>query len=166
MSGEAALYLGLCVTAVVFAVHAPKGDRLAATTLACGLLGNWLFVAWTYAGASPQAWLRAQGLPFHAPDLWAIADLCLGVLAVRVGLHRWWGWAVFSLCMLHLCMHPARPLLGDALYTFWLDKVLLAQIAVFILIGGRGIADRLSFRLGLFRLGSLVKGIFAKVVRS
>lgn len=166
MTGEALIYLGLCMGAVVFAVHAPRGERLAASILAGGLLANWLFVAWTYAALSPQAAIRGWGLPIHATDLWAMADLALGALAVRVGWHRWWGWAVFSLSMGHLCMHPARPLLGDALYTFWLDKILLAQVAVFILIGGRGIANRLSFRARLHRLGGIAQRVFAKVARS
>jgi hypothetical protein len=165
MTGEALIYLGLCMGTVVFAAHAPKGERLAASILAGGLLANWLFVAWTYAPMSPQAAIRSWGLPIHATDLWAVADLALGALAVRVGWHRWWGWAVFSLCMAHLCMHPARPLIGDELYTFWLDKILLAQVAVFILIGGRGIANRLSFRARLHRLGGFTQRFLAKVAR-
>jgi len=172
MTGEAAIYLGLCVGAVAFASQAPKGDRLAASILASGLLANWLLVEWTYSTLSPQAAIRAWGLSVTATDLWAIADLALGVLAVRTGWHRWWGWAVFLLCMAQLCFHPARPLLGDALYTFWLDKILLAQVAVFILIGGRRVANRLSSSARLRWLGRTAQGLtprrlraLAKVVR-
>lgn len=166
MTGEAMVYLGLCVGALAFATHAPKGDRLAASILASGLLANWLFGAWTYANLSPQAAFRDWGVPVRATDLWALADLALGALAVRVGWHRWWGWAVFFLCMAQLCMHPARPLIGDTLYTFWLDKILLAQVAVFILIGGRGVANRLSSGARLYRLGRTAKGLHSKVARS
>jgi hypothetical protein len=166
MTAEAIVYLALCVGAVTFATHAPKGERLAASILAAGLLANWLFVAWTYATSSPQAAIRSWGLPIHATDLWAIADLALGALAVRVGWHRWWGWAVFSLSMGHLCMHPARSLIGDTLYTFWLDKILLAQVAVFILIGGRGIANRLSFRARLHWVGGFAQGLFTRSARA
>ncbi len=166
MNVEAIIYFGLCLAAVAFAAHAPAGDRLRAVLLALGLVLNWLFVAWTYAPVSPQSLIRSAGLPIATVDLWAIADLALGAWAVRVGWRHWWGWTVFAFCICHLCMHPMRPLLGDALYTFWLDKILLAQVAVFILIGGRKVANRLSNSARLHRLGGIAQGLFAKVARS
>jgi len=173
VSSEAVIYFGLCVLAIVFAAHAPKGDRTHAGLLAMCLTLNWLFVQWTYAAMSPQAMIRGAGLPIGTVDLWAIADLALGWVSVRIGWNRWWGWAIFALCMAQLCFHPARPLLGDALYTFWLDKILLAQVAVFILIGGRRVANRLSSSARLRWLGRTAQGLtprrlraLAKVVRS
>lgn len=164
MSGEAVIYFGLCVLAIVFAAHAPKGDRTNAALLALCLTFNWLFIQWTYAAMSPQAVIRAAGLPIGTVDLWAIADLALGWASVRIGWNRWWGWTMFALCIAHLCMHPARPLIGDEIYTFWLDKILLAQVAVFILIGGRKVANRLSNSARLHRLGGFAQGLLARLI--
>lgn len=152
MSCEALIYLGLCLGAVVFAAHAPVGQRLAAFVLAAGIVLNWCFVEWTYSASSPQAWLRAQGIPTSAVDLWTVADLYVGVLALVTGRLRWWGWAVYMLCMTQIGAHSYRSQLSDENYTFWLDKMLLAQVAVFFLLGGKGVSDRMCSLLGLHRL--------------
>lgn len=167
MSQEALIYLGLCAGAIVFACHASKDQRLASVTLAIGLLTNWLLVEWTYAGAaSPQATLRGWGMPASAVDLWAIFDLSLGVLAIVTGRTRWWGWAIYGLCLAQVMTHVLRVHFTDATYTFWLDKMLLAQVAVFVLLGGRGVSDRMFSLLGLRRLGRASKRGLAKVVES
>lgn len=169
MSCEALIYLGLCLAAVVFAVHAPVGQRLAAFALAAGIALNWCFVEWTYSASSPQAWLRAQGIPTSSVDLWTIADLCVGVLAIFTGRLRWWGWAVYMLCMTQVFAHSFRAQMSDENYTFWLDKMLLAQVAVFFLLGGKGVSDRLCSLLGLYRLertSPQALGNVSKVARS
>jgi len=152
MSCEALIYFGLCLAAVMFSIHAPVGQRLAAFVLAAGIALNWCFVEWTYSASSPQAWLRAQGIPTSAVDLWTIADLSVGVLAIFTGRLRWWGWVVYMLCMTQVFAHSFRGQLSDENYTFWLDKMLLAQVAVFFLLGGKGVSDRMCSLLGLHRL--------------
>lgn len=169
MSCEALIYFGLCLAAVVFAVHAPVGQRLAAFVLAAGIVLDWCFVEWTYSASSPQAWLRAQGIPTSAVDLWTIADLSVGVLAIFTGRLRWWGWSIYMLCMAQVFTHSFRTQLSDENYTFWLDKMLLAQVAVFFLLGGKGVSDRLCSLLGLYRLertSPQALGNVSKVARS
>lgn len=169
MTFEALIYPGLCFGAAVFAAHAPLGQRLSAIGLSLVLLANWFFVEWTYTAHPPQAWLRAQGVPSSAVDLWTVADMVLAFAALFFARLRWWGWAIYILCMMQIGAHSFRSNMTDENYTFWLDKMLLAQVAVFLLLGGKGVSDRLSNVFGFHRLernSSQALGRTDKVVRS
>lgn len=85
--------------------------------------------------------------------LWAVADAVFGVLAIRLAWRFWLGWAVWALSILHVCFHIGHFWLADETYTFWLDAILLAQLACFLKVGGNGVRDRL---LGSLDLGRLV----------
>lgn len=150
---DAALYLVLCGAAIWFAAHSPIDQRRDAVTVAGALLANWLFCAWTYvAPASVQE---------LAPDLWAVADMAVGALAVMLAWRHWWGWAIYGLVMAQECFHAARGVVGVDAYLTALDRLLLAMIACFIVLGGRGVAQRVSawlHRVSDFRrVGSLAR---------
>lgn len=158
---EALVYAGLCAAACGFAVCAPRGQRLAAFVVAVALNANWWICAWTYSASPPQA-----ALGISAVDLWCLLDLSVGVSALVAGVRHWWGWALWFLAVGQECFHMGHFLLENQTYTFWLDKLLLAQVAVFVLIGGRRVSTWLLGVLGVHRLGSASKWGLAKVVRS
>lgn len=132
------IYGALLLAAMAFAAHAPKEERAAALCLSALLLGNWLLCGWTYAEHPPQRWVGIT-----AVDLWSIADALLGAAAVALTC-RWWGWAIWSLTVMQIALHLFRGAMPDAAYTGWLDVLLQAQIACFLVLGGRGVSDRIG----------------------
>lgn len=144
MPTEDALYLGLCVVALVVAAHAPEDQRNGAFLAALLLLANWLLCGWTYQANAPQIWLRSKGLPVAAVDIWVCADVAMGGLSLLLAKVRWWGWILWSIAVAQVSFHYFNEALTDAAYLFWLDKLLLAQIACFILIGGNGVVQRVG----------------------
>jgi hypothetical protein len=158
---EALTYAGLCAAAFGLAAFAPRGQRLRAMLVAATLNLNWWLCAWTYSTYPPQT---ALGL--SATDLWCIFDMSLGVIAVASGVRHWWGWALWFIAIAQECFHVGRFLFVDETYTFWLDKLLLAQVAVFFFIGGRGVYNWLLGIFSFYRLGNAPERRLAKVVRS
>lgn len=158
---EALTYAGLCAAACGFAACAPRGQRFGALTVAASLNANWWICAWSYSSSSPQA-----ALGITAIDLWCLLDLAVGVTALVAGVRHWWGWALWFIAIGQECFHMGHFLLENQMYTFWLDKLLLAQVAVFFLIGGRSVSNWLLGVLGVRRLGDASKWGLAKVVQS
>lgn len=150
MSG-AAVYLGLCVAAVLVAACAPVPARRRAVAAALVLLANWLFCEWTYAANAPQNLLYWRtGLYVEAFRWWAAADLVTALLGFLLGRDHWWGVALLLIGMFQMVPHHAREIeaISKPLYLFTLDKLLLAQIALFFMIGGRGVGDGIVRFLG------------------
>jgi len=129
------MYLALCLAAILFATHAPKGQCRVASAAALALLGNWLVCRLPYTGPG-----FAQT---HYLELWTVADLGFGLTAIALGFRHWWGWALLSFAIAQQLCHLTHMALGAGAYLDALDGLLRAQIAVFILIGGKGVADRL-----------------------
>lgn len=127
------MYLALCLAAILFAAHAPADQRRAASVVALGLLANWMVCGWAYT--APAIVQR------HAVDLWTIADLTFGLFALWHGYRHWWGWALWGSTIIQQCLHVTHAALGATHYLDALDGLLRAQIAVFLLLGGKGIAD-------------------------
>ena len=129
------MYLALCLAAVVFAMHAPRDQRYAAIPVALALVANWLICQIPYMGPGFAE--------THYLDIWSAADLVFGLYAIKQGFRHWWGWAFLGFAITQQCLHLARSVLGATYYLDALDGLLRAQIAVFILMGGKGVADRL-----------------------
>lgn len=136
--------LVLCVVAVIVAGHAPPEHRRVAVALAAGCLANWLFCGWTY-----RAPVLVQR---HAIELWTMADAAVGMAAVTLAHRFWLGWAVWAVSIVQVGFHLLHAQMADAAYLFWLDKLLLAQLACFLMVGGNGVRDRLSAGVDLRRL--------------
>jgi len=144
--------------AVTCAFHAPAPQRRAARVLGLALLGNWLTCGLPYV----------RDTVIDPVDLWAVMDATLGAVAITLS-RRWWGWAVWALAVCQVCFHLCHGLLEDALYTWWLDRLLEAMVAVFLLLGGRGVYDWFS-GLGAARpwrhwLVRRAVGVLPRVVR-
>jgi hypothetical protein len=129
------MYLALCLTAIVFAMHAPAGQRRGASATALALVCNWLICRLSYTGPGFTE--------THYLELWTAADLVFGLTAIALGFRHWWGWAFLGFAIAQQLCHLTHTALGASVYLDALDGLLRAQIAVFILIGGKGVADRL-----------------------
>jgi hypothetical protein len=129
------MYLALCIAAVIFAMHAPADQRRAASVVAWALLGTWFVCGLPYQGPG-----FAQS---HYIDIWTVADTAFGLFAIWQGHRHWWGWALLGSTMAQVTLHGFNSVISAAHYLDALDGLLRAQIAVFILIGGKGVADRL-----------------------
>lgn len=158
MPTEDALYLGLCVVALVVAAHAPEDQRNGAVTIAALLLANWLLCAWTYAASSPQAFARAYGVPLSGIDLWVFADTIVGASAIALSKARAWGWALWGISVAQLTLHYFNEGMSEVAYLYALDKLLLAQIAVVIWLGSKGVGQRVGrWRDRVSRMGRMVR---------
>lgn len=136
---------GMCAVAIVFAAHAPD-HRSAAVTLAALMTLGWAFYVSAWTDASPAMALAALGLPVTNKDMWSVMDALFGFAAIALAFMTWWGWALWATALTATAMHLSyRYGAGDFdAYSHVLDKILLAQMAIFYVIGGRGVADRIA----------------------
>lgn len=144
----------LCLVAIFFAAHVKEG-RVEAICLAALLFSNFVFCALGYTDHAPKYALHRLGLDISTKELWAIADAIFGSLTM-IAFRFWWAWALWAGAITQVLLHAARISLGldEFIYSDALQVVLLGQIAVFFLIGGRGVRDwinRLVDRIRVFR---------------
>lgn len=134
----------LCVVAIACATRVKPG-REQAVPLAVLLLANFIFCNLAYTDYAPKHALEALGIEATSKDLWMLADTLLAGAAVTIAYDRWWGWAFGLAGFVQLGIHAAylaNMYVGD-FYTDRLSNVLHAQIAVFFLLGGRGVGSLL-----------------------
>ncbi len=145
MNWSFALFHGfLCLCAVFFAAHA-RVNRGGAISLAVIMTIGWAFYVSAWTPANPGAALKAAGVGITNKDLWAINDALFGAAAIGLAWSVWWGWAFWMAALTATAAHLAYKFGGQDFETYstLLDNILRAQIALFFLIGGRGVADRL-----------------------
>lgn len=145
---------GLCAAAIAFAAHVPKAKgRREALCLAVVLAANFIFCALGYTGFAPKLALRRIGVELSTKELWAIADAIFGCLTAFAFVY-WWAWVLWAGALAHVLLHGFRIYfdLDEFAYTDSLQIVLLAQIAIFFLIGGRGVGNRVHRGLDNCRL--------------
>ena len=149
MDWSFALFNGaLCVLAVVFAAHTSSARRVA-LPLAALLFVGWFeyILAWTpFKPAN-----LFHGL-LNSKDLWSIMDGIFGALAITTAYRYWWGWVLLLTSLCQEVFHAAYWLrvYDFEVYSSFLDIALLAQIGVFVLIGGRGVRDHLHRGIARF----------------
>lgn len=135
----------LCAAAILVAAHLPthKG-RIEAVALAALLLVLFLVCAtgWTAFGRA-----QAAGFGLKVKEVWAILDALYGCAAVAIAFRYWWAWALWAICVVQEFWHYAQMLYDlnenvyPDLYSNGLTWMLWAQIALFLLIGGRYARD-------------------------
>lgn len=158
LSADSAFYLVLCVAAIGFAAHSPRYDRIGAVVASAMLLANWLICAATYAVYSPQSVARDIGIPMTGIDVWACADATLGGVVLTLSRARWWGWVLWAIAMAQLALHGFNTHMIDAVYLGALDKLLIAQVAIFIFLGSNGVVQRISgWRDSISRIRRVVR---------
>lgn len=126
---------------IVFGAHFPVGEKRSGLVLSLLLTATWLVYisAWTSTPVGPALGLLNR-------DVWQFDDCFVGVVALALGYRRWWGWAIWSGAMTFEMFHQAYVwgLWDFEAYSYTMDKVLLLQLAVFLIVGGPGIGARIS----------------------
>jgi hypothetical protein len=166
MSGEQLLYFGLCVASLLFAAHVPAMQRAPAIASATAILTNWAFGQWTYAPAAPQNLIfYSTGFYLQPYQMWAAVDCAATMVAIIAGRRWWWGWALLWLGMAWQVLHTLRDygLLSGAPYLAWLDAVLLGHIAVFVVIGEKGMRDAVRVHASVGVRGVVSRRALSKV---
>lgn len=159
-----ALFHGfLCLCAIFFAAHV-RENRSGAMALACLMTAGWVLYVSAWSPANPGAALKALGVPIVNKDLWAMSDALFGAAAIGLAWFTWWGWAFWMAALTATGAHLAYKFGADDFeaYSTLLDNILRAQIALFFLIGGRGVADRLLSLRVLRRLRGSAAPAFHK----
>lgn len=141
----------LCLGAALFASFA-KGGRREAFWCASALGINFLFCALVFTPLSPAIVFGST-----IKETWMAADTMLGAACVLMAYRYWWGYAMCALAIIQVGLHGAmiEHVIDGSTYSENLDIVLHAQVAVFFLIGGRGIGDLLRNSLVLRSLPRL-----------
>jgi len=142
----------LCVTAIMFAALASSGRR-EALPLAALLFADWLLYVLSWTPYKPANLF--PGL-LNSKDLWSIMDGIFGACAIVTAYRYWWGWALLLSVMCQEVLHAAYWLrvYDFETYSGFLDITFLAQVALFLVLGGRGVRDYLNRcidRLGVSR---------------
>lgn len=131
----------LCALSIVFAAHTGTARRVA-LPLAALLFVGWFeyILAWTPLKPANLF----LGL-LNSKDLWAIMDGIFGALAVTTAYRYWWGWGLLLTSLCQETLHAAYWLgaYDFGVYSGFLDVTFLAQIGVFVFMGGRGVRDSL-----------------------
>lgn len=142
----------LCVAAIGVAAAVKRG-RVEALVLSGLLLANFLFCNLAYTPYAPKYGLAALGIAVTSKELWMLADTLLAASCALVAFRRWWGWALWAAGAVQIITHLAYSfdLFSPDAYSDILQVVLLAQLAVFFMIGGPGVVDLLHSALAHFR---------------
>ncbi len=142
----------LLAAAMFFAANAKQGSR-EASLAALGLACNFLFCALAFTDYSPKIALQGMGIAMSNKETWMLADTVLGASCMLLAWRYWWGFTLCFAAMAQVLIHGARisGTMPEAAYTQTLDAVLHAQMAVFFLIGGRGVGDLLHSTLARHR---------------
>ena len=143
----------LCIL-VWFCVHNfPQGQRGDGKFAASALTLNWLLYISTKQGfydligtdISP-AYLINHSLGYLAVSheaIWAYTDALTAVLIVIVCYKFWWAYALWALYTMQLYMHYLRnaSVMDFSAYSYILDLLFVALVAVFVTVGGKGTLD-------------------------
>lgn len=132
----------LCAAALGFAAFVRNGRR-EAVILATLLSANFLFCNLAYTDFAPKLAFNAIGIEATSKDLWMLADTAFAGAAFMIAYNRMWGWALGAMGFVQLGIHGARlaNLCDGETYSDALGYVLHAQLAVFFVTGGPGIAE-------------------------
>ncbi len=131
--------------AIVCAFGLPEHQRRGGVGLAVLLGASWLHFVLSYSSRPPVALLWNLGIYVASNDVWALLDGLLAFFAALCWAHdrrAWWAAAIYALALTQVVMHGLYwdlRLLPKPAYYGGLDKLFLAQVAVFILTAGGGI---------------------------
>lgn len=142
----------LILGAMWFASYA-KAGRKEAVLCSIALAANFLLCALSFTDTSMKSALSVIGFSMTHKETWMLADTLLGAFCVTVAYRRLWAYALCAMCMGQIGVHAAlmeHVIDGDA-YSEILDIVLHAQVAVFYLLGGRGVGQLLRSSIAGFR---------------
>lgn len=145
----------LMLVAVFFATYVDKDRRGEAVAAALVLLAVWVLyvLSWTPLSLARGA-SAVLDVKVSSQDLWPVVDALAAMGIVLACFRRWWGWALWATLAAQVLIHYGNQQwsFDFGTYSHVLDGLFLAQIAIFILIGGRGVVDLLHRGIGRLRL--------------
>ncbi len=159
----------LLAAVAVGSLGAPRGQRRMVLFAGFVLVVNWLFYAssWVAPAYSP-AWVIHDQTNIDATprQMWALTDAVSATLILGVGItvqHRAEKWclALWLLLVCQIATHGlvASDAIGAGVSLKILDLFFYGQLAVFLLIGRKGVSD--VVRELVLRLGSRRRDLFA-----
>jgi len=152
-------YGALVAVAIICAAHVPNKEPRGAALIAASILAmNWVVFVLAYSAE----WLGTDIAPAslindivgsHSVSheaTWAYADAFAAMSIVLIAFRHWWAYALWALYILQIAQHFSQSIgNGDfGLYSYGLDLIFVAMVAVFILIGGKGTLNHVSRIIG------------------
>lgn len=137
---------GLLATALVFAWHAPLDQRRQAV-LCWGIIAlDWLNYVLSWTPFALHFALKAIGINILSEEIWPIVDAVAAIAVVAVAYDKLWAWMLWVCLVIQVTKSAAHQVFGGAFdpYTRFLDLFFWAQIACFLMIGGRGVRNRIA----------------------
>lgn len=131
---------------IVMAFLAPKRDRRDAVAISLLLFASWVSFVLSWTDYAPSLAIERVGLSMADVDVWALVDALAASCIIALAWDRWWGWSLWGLLIAQLVGHSLYQFgsVAFAPYSAALDALFLAQVAVFILLGGGGLGDLVS----------------------
>lgn len=140
------LFMALVLAACICAGYSQPRDRAPAMSVMNGICIVWALFLLSFTHYPPAALFWAVGIPLTGEHLWALIDATLATVVLAAAWHRWWGWVIFAMLTLQQCFHAAYDLgaISFPQLSTALDLSFLVQLACFFVIGGPGVANRVS----------------------
>lgn len=137
------IYGILALLMIAAAFGAPSEDRRRAVAVSVLLFANWVCFVLAWTDYKPKLVFAAVGMPLTNIDMWALLDALAASCIIAVAYDRWWGLALWGMLVAQLAGHSLYQggLVAYAPYSAALDALFLAQVAVFLLLGGGGIVN-------------------------
>lgn len=137
---------GLLIAALVFGWHAPRDQRRLAV-LCWGIVTlDWLNYVSSWTPFALHFALKAIGINIPSPEIWPIVDAIAAITIVAMAYDKLWAWVLWACLVIQVAKSAAHQVFGGAFdpYTRFLDLFFWAQIACFLMIGGRGVGNRIA----------------------
>jgi hypothetical protein len=134
----------VCAGALAASAFARPRERQPAVVLACFLFASWMVTVATWTPWSIDLLLTAY-TPFevHSIDVWATLNGAGAILSIYLAWQFWWGWALWAL----LTVACANDVVWWLHLVEWrqfsanADMLFMAEEAVFLYVGGKGLKD-------------------------
>lgn len=148
---------GLLLIAAFFAAHAPSHERGQAFVCFGIVAIDWLNYVLSWTPFALHFALKAMGVWILSENIWPIADAVAAAAVICCAYEYRWAWALWGCLTVQVCLHIGHQLSEGPFdpFTRLLDLFFWGQIACFVMIGGRGVrnrvvdcADRLQLWLG------------------
>lgn len=146
----------LLALALIFAWHAPRDQRHQAVLCWGAVAIDWLVYVMSWSPWALHFALKAIGINIPSEEIWPIVDAVAAIAVITMAYERPWAWMLWACLIVQICKSAAHQVFGGAFdpYTRFLDLLFWAQIACFLMIGGRGVWNRVVDIAAGFKLRS------------
>jgi hypothetical protein len=141
-----ALNAGLLAIAVCAASYFPKDERGGAVMCAAILFPIWAVYTLSFSRQFNIPLAVSPYADISSSDVWAFMDLVGGIVALLVW-RFWWAKALWATFLVETILHVVRwgwGAIDRQAYYHSLDSIFYAQIALFLVGGGRGVVEYIT----------------------